>query len=158
MGDQFRRNGFEVSWASAVAKIDNDEYYGFTGVDYEEKLERALARGTGRAQAPRGMTAGQYSVDGSVIKLYKASALALISALAAKSPDRKSYGNVTFYFSLQYLEDDVSIHEELFNCRISGRKASAAQGPDALVDELPLTVEYAKVNGLTLFDNRQGRY
>ena len=161
--DVFRRNGYEVSWCSAVAKIDNDEFFGFTGVDYEEKLERSFARGMGKDGAPRGMTRGLYSVEGSSIKMYKSSALALIERLAQKSADGKSYGQTAFFFSLQYVEDDISITEELYGCRIAGRKASVSQSAEALVDELPITVLYAKlttpnIQGMTLFDNRQRRF
>ncbi|MGK4001105.1 hypothetical protein WMF31_00670 [Sorangium sp. So ce1036] len=161
--DIFRRNGYEVGWFSALAKVDNDEFYGFTGIDYEERLERAFAWGMDRAGVPRGVTRGKYSVEGSSIKAYKASALALIEALARKSPDGKSYGSVSFHFTLQYEEEDISITEELFGCRISGRKASLSNGADPLVDEIPITVMYAKlstpnIQGMTLFDNRQGRY
>ena len=161
--DVFRRNGYELSWASASAKADNDEFFGFTGVDYEEKLERAFTRGLGKDGAPRGMTRGQYSVEGSSIKMYKSSALSLIEKLAQKSKDGKSYGSVPFFFSLQFVEDDVSITEELYGCKISGRKASIAQGADGLIDELGITVLYAKlstpnIKGMTLFDNRQGRF
>ena len=161
--DVFRRNGYEVSWCSAAAKIDNDEFFGFTAVDYEEKLERAFARGMGKDGAPRGMTRGLYSVEGSSVKMYKSSALALLEALARKSRDGKSYGQASFFFSLQYVEDDISITEELYGCKIAGRKASVSQSADALVDELPITVLYAKlttpnIQGMTLFDNRQRRF
>ena len=161
--DVFRRNGYELSWASASAKIENDEFFGFTGVDYEEKLERAFARGLGKDGAPRGVTRGQYSVEGSSIKMYKSSALALIEKLAQKSKNGKSYGSVPFYFTLQYVEDEISITEELFGCQISGRKVSTSQGSDGLIDEIPITVIYAKlsspnIQGMTLFDNRQGRF
>ena len=161
--DVFRRNGFELSWASALAKVDNDEFFGFTGVDYEEKLERAFARGMGKDGVPRGVTRGQYSVEGSSVKMYKSSALALIEKLAQKSKGGKSYGNVPFFFSLQYVEEEVSITEELHSCLISGRKASIAQGPEGAIDELTITVLYAKlstpnIQGMTLFDNRHGRF
>jgi hypothetical protein len=166
--DVFRRNGFEVSWASAVAKVDNDEFFGFTGVDYEDKLERAFTRGMGKDGAPRGMTRGQYSVEGSSIKMYKASALAFLEKLAQKSRDGKSYGKPSFFFSLQYVEegdgdDGISITEELYGCRVSGRKASVAQGPEGLIDELAITVLYAKlttpnIRGMTLFDNSKRRF
>ncbi|WP_437606256.1 hypothetical protein WMF20_35390 [Sorangium sp. So ce834] len=161
--DVFRRNGYELAWASMQAKVDNDEFYGFTGVDYEEKLERAFAWGMDKAGVPRGVTKGKYSVEGSSIKMYKASALALIEALARKSPGGKSYGHVLFHLTLQYVEEDISVTEELFGCRIAGAKRSIAQGPDAAIDEIPITVMYAKISGpniqgLTLFDNSQGRY
>ena len=167
--DVFRRNGFEVSWASATAKIDNDEFFGFTEVNYEEKLDRAFTRGMGKDGAPRGTTRGQYSVEGSSLKLYKSSALALIEKLCQKSRDGKSWGQVPFFFSLQYVEEGnfgeegISITEELYGCKAAGRKASVAQGPEGLVDEIPITVMYAKLTtpniaGMTLFDNRQRRF
>lgn len=161
--DVFRRNGEEIIWASATLKVIDEEMFGVTAVDYEEKLERSFARGLGRDQAPRGITTGAYSVEGSSIKLYKASAMALLEMLALKSPDGKSYGRTPFYFVLQYVEEDVSITEELFGCKVSGRKVSAAPGADGLIDEVPITVQYAKlstgnVQGMTLFDNRAGRF
>ncbi|WP_437958593.1 hypothetical protein WME76_02285 [Sorangium sp. So ce119] len=161
--DVFRRNGYELSWSSSSAKINNDEFYGFTGVDYEEKLEKAFAWGMDKAGVPRGRTKGKYSVEGSSIKMYKSTALALIEALARKSPDGKSYGNVQFHFTLQYVEDDISVTEELFGCEIAGAKRSISNGPDAAIDEIPISVMYAKlstpnIQGMTLFDNRQGRY
>jgi hypothetical protein len=109
------------------------------------------------------MTRGQYSVEGSSLKMYKSSALALIEKLCQKSKNGKSYGSVPFHFVLQYVEDDISITEELFGCQISGRKASASQGSEGLVDEIPIMVMYAKlstpnIQGMTLFDNRQGRF
>jgi hypothetical protein len=160
--DTFRRNGFELSWGSAVIKVDNEEYFGITGVDYEEKLERTFVRGTGRDGVPRGMTRGQYSVEGSSIKMYKSSALALLEKLAADSADGKSYGQTPFFFSLDYEEDDVSLTEELYDCRITGRKASIALGAEGLIDEIQIMVLYAKlttpnIEGMTLFDNRNGR-
>jgi hypothetical protein len=160
--DVFRRNGYELSWASASAKIDGDEFFGFTGIDYEEKLERAIARGMGRDQAPRGMTSGQYSVDGAVIKGHKASIISFLEKLGAKNSG--SYGKTEFFFMLQYVENDVSITEELYGCRVNGRKPSLAQGSESLIEEVPIQVLYAKLktpdfpNGLTLFDNAKGRY
>jgi len=161
--DVFRRNGEEIVWASISLKVLDEELFGVTGIDYEEKLERSFARGLGRDQAPRGITTGGYSVEGSSIKLYKASALALLEMLASKSSTGKNYGKTPFYFSLQYVEDDVSVTEELFNCLVSGRKVSAAPGADGLIDEIPITVQYAKlstpnIQGMTLFDNRAGRF
>lgn len=60
--DVFRRNGEEIVWASQTLKVDDDEFFGATGIDYEEKLERAFARGLGRDQAPRGITRDRKSV------------------------------------------------------------------------------------------------
>lgn len=161
--DVFRRNGEEIVWASITLKIDDEEFFGVTGIDYEEKLERSFARGLGRDQAPRGITSGGYSVDGSSIKLYKASAVAFLEALAAKSPNGKTYGKTSFYFALQYIEDDISITEELFNCKVSGRKVTAAPGAEGLIDEIPIAVQYAKlstpnIQGMTLFNNSSGRF
>src|SRR5262249_545525 len=108
-------------------------------------------------------TRGLYSVEGSSIKMYKSSALALIEALARKSRDGKSYGQASFFFSLQYVEDDISITEELYGCRIAGRKVSVSQSADAVADELPIGVLYGKlrrpkIEGMNLFDNRQRRF
>src|SRR5262249_53272016 len=142
---------------------DNEEFFGFTGVDYEEKLERAFTWGMSRAGVPRGVTRGKYSVEGSSIKMYKASAIALLEYLASKSPDGKSIGNTKFFFSLQYFEEDISITEKLYECRIAGAKRSISNSPDAAVDEIPITVMWASlstpnIQDMTLFDNTQRRY
>lgn len=161
--DVFRRNGYELSWHSSIAKVENDEFFGWTGVDYEEKLERAFARGFERGGPPRAMTRGTYSVDGGVLKGNKSSMIALLEKLASLSPDGLSYGFAPFFFSLQYIENDIAITEELYECRVSGRKVSLAHGADALVEEIPIMVMYAKLttankSGMTLFDNSRKRF
>jgi len=161
--DTFRRNGFEISWASVILKVLGEEFYGLAGIDYEEKIESAFVRGLERGGPPRGQTRGQYSVEGSTLKFPKGSAVSFYEFLAAKAPDQKSLGAVSFYLSLQYVENDLSITEELFDCYVRGRKVSAAPGADGLVDEVPFTCLYAKLStpnmkGLTVFDNRFGRY
>jgi len=161
--DVFRRNGFELSWASKILKVQNEEFFGCVGADYEEKLDRAIVRALDRGGPPRGLTRGQYSVEGSSLKFVKGSAMAFYEFLAMKASDGKSFGIVPFSFTLQYVENDISITEELIECYVSGRKASAAPGPDALVEEVPITVLYAKlttpnIKGMTLFDNRNQRF
>lgn len=161
--DTFRRNGYVLSWASSLAKVDNDEFYGFNGIDVEEKIERAMARGMERGGPPLGITRGQYSVEGSTLKGRLDTMTALMEKLAQKSTNGKSYGEKPFFFSLQYIENDLSITEEYHECYLSGRKLSASPGPDALIYEMPITIMYVKLNtpniqGMTLFDNRHGRY
>lgn len=161
--DVFRRNGYELSWASVILKVLGEEFFGVTGVDYEEKLERAFVRGLERGGPPRGDTRGQYSVEGSSLKFVKGSGIAFYELLASKAADGLSYGTVPFFLSLQYVENDISITEELYQCKVAGRKVSLAPGADALVDEVPITVGYAKLStptkkGMTIFDNRNGRF
>jgi hypothetical protein len=159
--DTFRRNGYVLTWASAVVKVDNDEFFGFTGIDLEEKLTKGIAKALG--QVPRGRGRGEYSVEGAVLKCHKDTAFALKERLALKSPDGKSFGNVPFFFSLQYIENDITVTEKLYECEIDGVKRSSAPGTDPLIEEIPISIGYVKVDGpnikdMTLFDNRKGRY
>lgn len=160
--DTIRRNGYALSWASLIIKVENDEFFGFTGIDVEEKIERAIARGTDRGGPPRAITRGQYSVEGSTIKGHVDSMAALLEKLAAKSPNGLSYGYASFFASLQYIENGISITEMYHDCYINGRKFSGSPSPDALIWEVPVQITKVTMNtpnkkGLTLFDSSTGR-
>lgn len=166
--DVFRRNGFEVSYASVTLKVDNDQFWGVVGIDYEEKITREFVRGLGKAQAPRGKTRGEYSVEGSSLKMYKTTAIALYEKLWIKS-GKRSISAAPFYFSLQYVEESgdggpgISITEELHGVHIDGRKSSGAKGSEAIIEEVPISILYVTMttpncNRMTIFDNRDRRY
>lgn len=162
--DVFRRNGKALSWSSAIAKVDDEEFFGFTGIDYEEKLTRAFARGMDRGGPPRSVTGGQYEVSGGALKGHADSMWALIERVAAKSVDGSSYGSEPFFFALQHAETGIEVTEELHEVYLDGRKTSLAEGPEPNIIEVPLTIIYVKLitpnfpGGLTLFDNRRGRF
>ncbi len=156
MSDPIRINGNQYDWGSIVIKIDGEPFYGFTDISYSQKRERVKAYGAGRHHAPRGRTRGKYSSEGKV-SAWKSSAEALRQALAAKSADGQSYGDVEFGIVIQYIEsDETPITVELFECTIASEDSSESESPDPLKEELGLDVMYIKKNGLTLFDNSDG--
>lgn len=157
--DVYRVKGDAFSWASLIIKVDGEEFYGIEEINYEEKLERTKIRGTGRAQAPRGMTGGQYDVSNCSMVMHKDTAKAFRQFLASKAPDGKSYGRVEFTITVQAVEGDLVIDDVLYGCKLSGRTPSAKQGTDPLKETIPFDCLYVKDgDGLSLFDNSEGRY
>jgi hypothetical protein len=111
----------------------------------------------GRHHAPRGRSRGKYSTENAKITGWKGSVQDLRAALAAKSKDGKSYGDVVFQVVAQYVEDDDSpITEELIDCVWVADTTSHDESPDPLKEDFEIDYMYAKRNGLTLFDNADG--
>ncbi len=157
MADDIRVNGNQHSWGSIIVKIDGDRYYGFTSIGYSDSRERVKAYGMGRHQAPRGRSRGKYSVDPVTLKGWKGSVQALRDALAARSSDGRSYGDVEFEIVVQYIEaDDTPITVELERCVWTKNTTSEEEGPDPLSDEIEIDCMLIRRNGLVLFDESQG--
>jgi hypothetical protein len=157
MADAIRVNGNQHSWGSIIIKVDGDAFYGFTAMSHGEKRERTKAYGMGRHHAPRGRSRGKYSTENAKITGWKGSVQDLRAALAAKSKDGKSYGDVVFQVVAQYVEDDDSpITEELIDCVWVADTTSHDESPDPLKEDFEIDYMYAKRNGLTLFDNADG--
>lgn len=157
MADAIRVNGNQHSWGSIIIKVDGDVFYGFTAMSHGEKRERTKAYGMGRHHAPRGRSRGKYSTENGKITGWKSSVQALREALAAKSKDGKSYGDVVFQVVAQYVEDDDSpITEELVDCVWVADSTSHDESPDPLKEDFEVDYMYAKRNGLSLFDNADG--
>jgi hypothetical protein len=157
MGDQVRINGNQQSWGSIVLKIDGDRYYGFTGITYGDKRERVKSYGMGRHQAPRGRSRGKYSTDPVKLTGWKASIQTLREALAAKSANGLSYGDVEFEIVIQFIETgDNPQTVEIARCVFVGNSTSDEESADSLKEEIEIDCMAIRRNGLTLFDSEQG--
>jgi hypothetical protein len=156
MADQIRVNGNQHSWGSIVCKIDGDRYFGFTSINYADKRERVKAYGMGRHQAPRGRSRGKYSTDPVKITGWKGSIQSLRDALAAKSANGASYGDVEFEIVVQYIETGENpITVEIGRCVWVGNSSSEEEGADPLKEEIELDCMTIRRNGQTLFDSEQ---
>ena len=161
MADEKEINGNVYSWSSIELKLDGGAddllvelpYVGVTKIKYNEKIERALVYGLGKSFKPLGMTRGKYSADSS-LTMRKHSAEALRKALAAKSADGATFGEVSFQAIVSYSEpgsNQEPIVVEINGCRIAGTGGDHSEGADGLEEEVPLTVLSIVTNGRTLY-------
>lgn len=157
MSDQIRINGNQLSWGSIKVKLDGQPYYGFTSLTYGDKRERVKAYGMGKHQAPRGRSRGKYSTDPVKLGGPKSSIQALREALAAKSEDGVSYGDVEFEVIAQYFESsELGITVQCERCVFVANSSSEEEGADPLKEEIELDTMKIYRNGLTLFDSSEG--
>jgi hypothetical protein len=157
MADQIRVNGNILSWGSIKIKIAGEPYYGFNSLSYADKRERVKVYGMGKHQAPRGRSRGKYSTDPVKLGGPKASVQQLREALAAKSTDGVSYGDVEFEIIGSYYEsNELPILVQIERCVIVGNSASEEEGADPLKEELEIDCMKIYRNGLTLFDSSAG--
>lgn len=152
MADQQRINGFAPSWSDIYVKIDDDRYYGILEISYGDKRARSKLYGMGKHHAPRGRTAGKYEPDEGSMKMDLPAAHALREALAAKASDGKSFGSVEFQIVVQYADGENTRTHTLHRCTLAGVTSAHAEGPDALVEDLPFDVLHIDRDGLTLYD------
>ena len=157
MSDALRVNGLAYGWGSCVFKLADQRFTGITSIDYEDKLETAMLYGATRDQAPVGQTGGKY-VPGEVsVTMRKDSAKAFLAALASRSRDGKSIGQVYFEGVVQYIEPDDTPHTHLLHrMRCTGIKNSAKEGSDPLTVELGMTTQAIERDGITLYDQTGG--
>lgn len=157
MADQIRVNGNMLSWGSISIKLDGERFHGFTKVNYADSRERVKAYGMGRHHAPRGRSRGKYSTDPVVIGGPKGSVQELRQALAARSIDGRSYGDVEFDVVVQYVEsDDTPITVEIERCVWTKNTEQHEEGPDPLNEDFECDAHLIRRNGLVLFDESQG--
>jgi hypothetical protein len=158
MSDQIRVNGNQLSWGSIILKLDNDRFYGFTGITFADKRERVKAYGMGRHQAPRGRSRGKYSVDPVKLTGWKRAIQDFRDALAAKAEDGKSYGDVEFDVIVQYVDTgEESITVLIERCVWAGNSSSEEEGADPLKEEVELDAMLIRRNEQVLFDNTDGQ-
>lgn len=157
MADQIEVNGNQLSWGSITVKLDGEVFTGFTKIAYGDSRERVKAYGMGRHHAPRGRSRGKYSTDPVQITGWKGSVQTLRDALAAKSSDGASYGDVEFEVVVQFVEaDETPMTVELNRCVVTKDASSHEEGADPLQEELELDTMRILRNGKTLFDGSQG--
>lgn len=158
MADEFRLNGHALSWGDLVFKIGNEKYRGFTAVSYDEKIERSLVYGMGKDHAPQGKTAGKYVPGAVKVKGRKSSVIRVRQALAALSPNGRSYGVPVFEASLQGISagsNQAEIDTQFRRCQYAERSVSYEENADPLMEELIIVTEAIVENGLTLFDSSE---
>lgn len=157
MADALRINGNAVSWGSIELKIDQEKYTGFTSIGFSDKRERVKGYSVGRHHAPTRRSRGKYTVDPVKLVGWKSSVQALRAALAAKSKDGKSYGDVEFQVVVQYVEDNEDPQTIVIDrCVWSSNSTSDEESPDPLKEEIELDAMLIKRNGLVLFDASEG--
>lgn len=153
MADPLRINGNMVSWGSIVLKIDSDRYVGFTSISFADKRERVKGYGAQRHQAPRGRSRGKYTIDPVKLVGWKSSVAALRDALAKRSKDGVSYGDVEFEVVVQYVEDgEIPQTINIERCVFSSNSTSDEESADPLKEEIELDAMLIRRNNLVLFD------
>lgn len=158
--DTQRINGSALSWSSIQAKIGNDRIFGFKAINYKDARERTPVVGSARHHAPRGYTAGKYTVDPVTATVEKESAQALRTVLATRAADGKSFGNVEFEITVQYSEvrDGVElvITDTLHRCTYRESAGKGEDSADPLYEELAFNCTHITWGGKTLFDGTGG--
>jgi hypothetical protein len=154
MADLKRINGNDVSWASIIAKIDDEPYYGFNSLSYGDKRTREYSYGMGRHHAPRSKSAGKYEPEPCVLKGPKSSVQALRQALQAKADGFgiSSYGDIVFNVVAQYIEGLQDHTDEILECTVASIKDSHDEGTGVLQQEIELMPMFIIRDGTTLFD------
>lgn len=157
MSDEFLVNGNQVSWGSAILKLDGDRYSGITGFTVADKRERVKGYGMGRHHAPRSRSRGKYTVEPVKVTFWKASAQIFRMALAARSDDGRSYGDVEFEFVSEYIDTgDLPMIVQATRCVWAGNSSSDEEQPDPLKEEVEFDAMCIYRNGLVLFDGSEG--
>lgn len=157
MSDAIRVNGNLFSWGSIILKIDQEPFYGFTGITYADKRERVKGYGMGRHHAPRGRSRGKYTIELAKLTGWKSSIQAVRVQLAARSANGQSYGDVEFQIIVQYVEsDEAPMTVALERCVWAGNSSSDEENPDPLKEEVEIDPMLIRRNGLVLFDSSQG--
>lgn len=158
MADPIRVNGNSLSWGSIIIKIDAERYTGFTSISFADKRERVKGYGAARHHAPVRRSRGKYTVDPVKLVGWKSSVGALRAALAARSSDGLSYGDVEFDVVVQYTEADEqpqTVHIE--RCVWASNSSSDEESADPLKEEIELDAMLIRRNDLVLFDATEGQ-
>lgn len=158
MSDSYRINGDDFSKASTELKIDQDPFYGWTELNYDEKRTRVKGYGQSRSMAPRSRTGGKYEPGALKIIMYKDTARELREKLAAKAADAVSYGNPKVPITLQYVEPGLkTITVEFVDCAWATKSNAEKEDGGHSMEDVEFDVMYIKENGLTLFDNSDNK-
>jgi hypothetical protein len=110
----------------------------FAGIDWDDALDPGKVYGTGGRMI--GRTTGQYDANASM-SMYLAKAREFQKALAQIQPNK--IGLVVFDAQVAWVPqtgDGEVITCTLVGCRLAGRSQSNANGTDASVIEMPLSV------------------
>lgn len=154
MSDQIRVNGTLADGAITI-KLDGIEYYGFTGIGYDDGVEVKKMWGLNKARGPRGRTAGKYDASDGSLKGPKSTIEALFAALDAKAPfvaGVKKVSLVEFPLTVAYADGVASYLDRLNQVRVLKRKSGVpdADSADGVVEELTLSIMSIFWNGKRL--------
>jgi hypothetical protein len=154
MADEVRINGNAVSWGSIKVKIDNEPYFKFDSISYGDSVERVKYYGLGAHHAPVARSRGKYTTDPVKLRGLKTTFQAMREALASRSSDGRSYGNVEITIVAQYVEaGNNPITAEILGCVWVKNVDNNEESPDPLKEEVEFDCMKILRNGLTLFDS-----
>jgi hypothetical protein len=158
--DEKRINGNAYGWSSVLWKIGDDRIHGFKAIAYKDSRERTPVYGSGRHHAPRGQTPGKYAAEPCTATVEKETAALIRAALARRSADGKSFGNVEFEIVVQREEDRGGtpkvITDELHRCTWRETASKAEEGSDPDYEEIAFNVTTIDWDGLSLYDGTGG--
>jgi len=158
MSDKIRVNGNVLSWGSIVLKLDGDRFYGFNSITFAHKRERVKLYGMGSHQAPRGRSRGKYSTDPVKLGGPPSSFEIFRQALADRSDDGISYGDVEFQITVEAVElDETPLLVRVDRCVITGESNNYEESGDPLKEEVEIDCMKIIKNGKTLFDSSSGQ-
>lgn len=152
MSDKVLINGNQHSWPSVDYKIGGSQYWGFTSISWDNKRERTLLYGMGKAHAPRGITSGKYTPGVVKISAWKSTAQEIRQQYADASPSGKSYGDSKLTHVLQYTEADDTPQTVVFELAfLTSESGSSEEGTDGAKEDLEFQPMAITVNGLVLY-------
>jgi len=155
-GDQLRVNGTAMSWGSITVKIDTEEVFGWTKIEYGDGRTHEKGWQLGRHQAPTRRSNGEYDTENVKLTGYKASVAALQRHLA-QANGTTSYGGYEFEILVQAVEEDeTDLNVEIRRCTYEKSMASHERGPSLLTEDVEINCMSIVRNGLTLFDTSLG--
>lgn len=133
-GPQRYVKGRLVSWADLKLRIRGtslvDDPIDFTGLDWDQEVERELPQGPGQGIA--GKSSGSYKCSGT-LELRYASSVTLQGKLQAASPSGKICDmDFDVFGDFQWEGDDTVYTVELRDCSLDQSTGSAKPGPEAL--------------------------
>lgn len=157
MSDLKRVNGSAPSWGHIIFKLGEERYHGVLSIGYGDKLETIMGYGMGRHHAPTRRSAGKYSTDPGKLKMWKDSAEALRTALAALSEDGRSYGMVEFECVIQVVwPNGKPMTIELHRMRLTEDTSQHDESAELLSEDMTYSCMSIVRDGKTLFDSSEG--
>lgn len=156
MPDQVRINGNMHSWASCIFKVAGEAVSGLTSIDFADKIERVKGYGMARHQAPRGRTAGKYTVDPLKI-VFTTDTAEYVRGLLANLGATTSLGTVSVQMVLQYVEaGNAPITIEFDDCKIAGIATTSEEGAEPGKENWEWDIMRIRRNGRSLYDTSRG--
>lgn len=140
-------NGNRYSFASIEAWIDDISILGITSINYSDKLEPGMVKGT--SMNPIGRTAGDRTSTCDV-EILRLEWNIVLASLAAKGFG--SYGLAVFDITVMYTEffDVPTTTDRIRSCRITEAAVSNQSGTDPLKVKLTISPLSIEMNGVPI--------